>query len=182
MPEPVFFQHFRVEQTPEGGLRELGRGAMGITYKAFDTNLHCPVALKIINSALTGNEHARERFLREARAAARLRHPNVATVLHLGKDDQSFFYAMEFIEGETLEAFVARQGPLAPALALEIVQQVARALGAAQNEGLVHRDIKPANLMLARHHGEEDEEGVHVKVIDFGLAKFIDKSEGNTSS
>jgi serine/threonine protein kinase len=182
MAEPVFFQHFQVERNPDGGLRELGRGAMGITYKAFDTNLHCPVALKIINSALTDDSNARERFLREARAAARLRHPNVATVLHLGQDGNGCFYAMEFIEGETLEAFVARKGPLPAALALEITTQIARALGAAQNEGLVHRDIKPANVMLARHQGEAEEEGVYVKVIDFGLAKFIEKGKRNLGS
>jgi serine/threonine protein kinase len=182
MADPVYFQHFEVERLPDGGLRELGRGAMGITYKAFDTNLHCPVALKIINATLTDDASARERFLREARAAARLRHPNVATVLHLGRDGDSCFYAMEFIEGETLEAFIKRKGPLPVPLALEITSQIARALGAAQVEGLVHRDIKPANIMLARHRGEEEEEGVHVKVIDFGLAKFTEESKRNAGS
>jgi TolB-like protein len=105
--------------------------------------------------------------LREARAAARLRHPNVASVFYYGvrKSDGQCFYAMELVEGETLEARVRRDGPLAAPVALEIVSQVARAMAAAEAQGLVHRDLKPANLMLA--HGPE----LTVKVIDFGLAK-----------
>jgi len=152
---------------PDGGPLELGRGAMGITYKAFDTSLQCPVALKVISGAYLQSEVARQRFMREARAAAALRHPNVASVYHLGCDEDMYFYAMEFIDGETVEQFMKREGAVPPRLALEIGLQVSRALGAAHNQGLVHRDIKPANLMLVR-----DEAGdLLVKVIDFGLAK-----------
>ena len=79
---------------------ELGRGAMGITYKAFDVDLHCPVTLKVISERYLGEEAARLRFLREARAAASIRHPNVASVFHLGRSGQDYFYAMEFVEGE----------------------------------------------------------------------------------
>lgn len=166
MAEPVRFQHFEVLRKEDGSLYELGRGAMGITYKAFDTNLRCDVALKVINAAYLNSEVARQRFLREARAAAALRHPNVATVFHLGQENDDYFYAMEFVDGETVEAFMKREGAVPAPLALEIAQQVCRALSAAERQGLVHRDIKPSNLMLVRHDGE-----LIVKVIDFGLAK-----------
>ncbi|TSA31482.1 MAG: DUF1679 domain-containing protein, partial [Verrucomicrobiaceae bacterium] len=167
MAEPVRFQHFEVPLRGDGSLFELGRGAMGITYKAFDTNLRCFVALKVINATFLGSEVARERFLREARAAAALRHPNVATVFHLGEEGGDWFYAMEFVDGETVEAMMKREGSIPTAIALGIVIQVSRALGAAQKQGLVHRDIKPSNLMLVR----EDDGEFTVKVIDFGLAK-----------
>jgi serine/threonine protein kinase len=139
---------------------------MGITYKAFDTNLRCAVALKVINSTYLQNDTARQRFLREARAAAALRHPNVASVFNLSTDQDNYFYVMEFIDGETVEACVKRKGRLEPTEALNITLQVARALAAAAKQRLVHRDLKPSNLMLV------DEEGDSVvKVIDFGLAK-----------
>jgi serine/threonine protein kinase len=166
MPETTVFDHYEVLRHEDGSLFELGRGAMGITYKAFDTNLHCPVALKVINAASLHSEVARQRFVREARSAAQLRHRHVASVFHLGVEGDTYYYAMEFIEGETVESLVRRLGPLQPILALRITVQVARALSAAQKHDLVHRDIKPSNLMLVR----EDEE-LMVKVIDFGLAK-----------
>src|SRR6516164_11147798 len=96
------FDHYELVTGEDGKPVELGRGAMGITYKAFDVNLRCPVTLKVISERYLGDESARLRFLREARAAARLRHSNVASVLHLGTAGQNYFYAMEFVEGETL--------------------------------------------------------------------------------
>lgn len=167
MADSVRFQHFEVLRKEDGSLFELGRGAMGITYKAFDTNLRCFVALKVINAAYLNSEVARQRFLREARAAAALRHPNVATVFHLGSEDDNYFYAMEFVDGETVEGFMKREGAVPTPMAMEIVAQVSRALGAAQKQGLVHRDIKPSNLMFVREDGGD----FTVKVIDFGLAK-----------
>ena len=166
MPEATLFDHYEVLTRDDGSLYELGRGAMGITYKAFDTSLRIPVALKVINSTYLDSEVARQRFVREARSAAKMRHRHVASVFHLGTEGDTWFYAMEFIDGETVEALIKRQGPLAPLTALTITAQVARALNAATQHGLVHRDIKPANLMLVR---EDDE--VIAKVIDFGLAK-----------
>src|SRR4029453_3907762 len=166
MPDAVRFDHYEVLTRDDGSLYELGRGAMGITYKAFDTNLRIPVALKVINTTFLHSEVPRKPFIREARPAAKLRHRNVASVFHLGTDSDAYFYAMEFIDGETVEALIKRQGPLTPVVALQIAAQVARALNAAQPHGLVHRDIKPANLMLVR---EDDD--LAVKVIDFGLAK-----------
>ena len=170
MNETETFQHYQVLRREDGSLWELGRGAMGVTYKAFDVNLRCHVALKVISSQFLDSEVARARFLREARAAAGLRHRNVASVYHLGDDEVSFFYSMEFIDGETVEALVGRTGPLPPATALQIVLQVARALGAAAKQGVVHRDIKPANLMVV-HEDDDEEQGLVVKVIDFGLAR-----------
>ena len=167
MAETVRFQHFQVLTKEDGSLHELGRGAMGITYKAFDTNLRCHVALKVIKSAYLNSETARQRFLREARAAAALRHPNVATVFHLGREEENYFYAMEFVDGETVEALIKREGAVPVIMALKIAAQVARALSAAQKQGLVHRDIKPSNIMFVREDGGE----ISVKVIDFGLAK-----------
>ena len=127
---------------------ELGRGAMGVTYKAVDVDLHCPVTLKVISERYLGDESARARFLREARAAASVRHQNVASVFHLGRIGQNYFYAMEFIEGETLESVIKRLGRLDAKLALEIATQVAAGLAAVHKQKLVHRDIKPSNFMV----------------------------------
>ncbi len=177
MPETAIFDHYEVLTRDDGSLFELGRGAMGITYKAFDTSLRIPVALKVINAAYLNSEVARQRFVREARSAAKLRHRNVATVFHLGTEGDTWFYAMEFIDGETLDGLIKRQGPLSPALALTITEQVARALNAAALQELVHRDIKPANLMLVK----EDDELV-AKVIDFGLAKTSVAGDGEDAA
>jgi serine/threonine protein kinase len=164
------FEHFVITRRADGSLWELGRGAMGVTYKAFDTNLRADVALKVINSHYLNSETARQRFLREARAAASLRHPNVATVFHLGNSEGAFYYAMEYVEGETVERRVQREGPLPSDLALRVTRQVSRALIAADRQKLVHRDIKPSNIMLVV---DEDEDHLLVKVIDFGLAKSL---------
>jgi TolB-like protein/lipopolysaccharide biosynthesis regulator YciM len=162
------YAHFEVEITSDGKPVELGRGAMGITYKASDTTLRRSVALKVISSRLLHNESLKNRFLREARAAASLRHPYVASIYYLGSTDASYFYAMELIEGQTLEAFISQHGPLDVKLALEITAQITSALAAAHQAGLVHRDIKPANIILTREsHGQ-----LTAKVIDFGLVKF----------
>ena len=166
-PETRFFQHYEILTRPDGSRWELGRGAMGVTYKARDVNLDAPVALKIINARFSARPEVRRRFLHEAQLAARLRHPNVASVFHFGTSDTlpapdargvgaranvdagDCFYAMEFIEGESLEACLRRNGPLSPDFALEIALQVARALAAAENCSMVHRDLKPSNIMLA---------------------------------
>jgi serine/threonine protein kinase/TPR repeat protein len=173
----VTFDHYEVMTRDDGSLHELGRGAMGITYKAFDTNLRIPVALKVINATFLHSDVARQRFVREARSAAKLRHRHVASVFHLGIEADAYFYAMEFIDGETVDALIKRHGPLKPIVALRIAAQVARALNAAQSHTLVHRDIKPANLMLVR----EDDELI-VKVIDFGLAKSSHTADGEDDS
>jgi serine/threonine protein kinase len=167
LPTGLEFEHYQLLRNADDSIMELGRGSMGVTYKAFDTNLHSYVALKVITANLLESENAAERFLREARAAACLRHRNVASVFHLGKHGDSYFYAMEFIDGETVFSRVERDGPLDCLFGLEIAQQVACALIAAEEQQIVHRDIKPSNLMLVR---ESDGE-ILAKVIDFGIAK-----------
>ena len=161
------FEHYELVTGEDGKPVELGRGAMGVTYKAFDVDLHCPVTLKVISERYLGDESARLRFLREARAAARLRHSNVASVLHLGRTGSSYFYAMEFVEGETLENLIKRSGRLEVKLALEIATQVAAGLAAVHKQKLVHRDIKPSNIMVSFEEGS----AVTAKIIDLGLAK-----------
>src|SRR6202023_334348 len=140
---------------------------MGVTYKAFDIDLHCPVTLKVISAQYLNDESARLRFLREARAAASVRHPNVASVFHLGRTGENYFYAMEFVEGETLEKFIKRSVRLEVKLALEIATQVAAGLVAVHKQKLVHRDIKSSNIMVSIEEGST----VTVKIIDLGLAK-----------
>ena len=161
------FEHYQLVTGEDGKPVELGRGAMGVTYKAFDIHLDCPVTLKVIGERYLGDESARLRFLREARAAARLRHSNVASVLHLGRTGDSYFYAMEFVEGETLEKFIKRSGRLEVKLALEVATQVAAGLAAVHKQKLVHRDIKPSNIMVSVEQGG----AVTAKIIDLGLAK-----------
>ena len=126
----LHFEHYRALQNAEGKLLELGRGAMGVTYKAVDVNLRCPVALKVINARFIGDESAHRRFVREAPSAASVRHPNIASVFHLGKSGDGYFYAMEFVEGETLESLIKRCGRLEAKVALEITSQVAAGLAA----------------------------------------------------
>ena len=108
-----------------------------MTYKALDVDLRCPVTLKVISERYLGDESARLRFLREARAAAKVRHPNVASVFHLGRTGSSYFYAMEFVEGETLEQLIRRSGRLEVKLALEITTQVASGLAAVHEQNLI---------------------------------------------
>jgi serine/threonine protein kinase len=129
------------------------------------------VTLKVISERYLGDESARLRFLREARAAASVRHPNVASVFHLGRTGQNYFYAMEFVEGETLENLIKRSGRLEVKLALEIATQVAAGLAAVHKQKLVHRDIKPSNIMVSL----EDGGAVTAKIIDLGLAKAVNE-------
>src|SRR5271165_3523604 len=173
---PKRFEHYELVTGEDGKPIELGRGAMGVTYKAFDVDLHCPVTLKVISERYLGDESARLRFLREARAAASVRHPNVASVFHLGRTGQNYFYAMEFVEGETLENLVKRSGRLKVKLALEIATQVAAGLSAIHEQNLVHRDIKPTNIMVRL----KEERSVTAKIIDLGLAKAANESGAQT--
>src|SRR5262245_59532540 len=186
------FGVYEIDRREDGSLYELGRRAMGVTYRATDTSLQRKVALKIIKTDIAdGTANARERLVREARAAAALRHENIATVYQFGtcRETGQYFYAMELIEGETLEDRVHRSGPLDTHTTIKIGQQVASALAAAEKYGLVHRDLKPANLMLV-NADDADAAGSDraqskrsrmralrkarvpvVKIIDFGLAK-----------
>ena len=186
------FGVYEIDCHADGGFCELGRGAMGVTYRATDTSLQRKVALKIIKTDIAERSaDARERFVREARAAAAFRHEHIATVYQFGMrlETGQYFYAMELIEGETLDDRVHRTGPLDARTTIGIGDQVTSALAAAQKQGLVHRDLKPANLMLVNADDPEvmgsDQSGSKrsrmralrksgipvVKIIDFGLAK-----------
>ena len=168
-PGPLRYAHFEVEVNPDGYPKILGSGAMAVTYCARDTILNSTVALKVITRKLAADATARARFLREARAAAQIQHPNVARVIHYGEQDGECFYAMELVHGETLEERVRRDGPLPLSLALEVVEQTARGLAAGEACGVIHRDLKPSNLMT-----ESDPSGqMLVKIIDYGIAKVM---------
>jgi serine/threonine protein kinase len=166
---PLRLQHYEVLKHEDGTLFKLGSGAMGVTYKALDVNLRCPVALKVINARFLGDQSTRRRFIREARAAASVRHPNVASVFHLGPSGDSYFYAMEFVDGESLDKVIRCAGPLSPATALKVTSLVVDGLAAIHEQHLVHRDIKPANIMV-KFQGDTV---VNAKIIDLGLAKSV---------
>jgi serine/threonine protein kinase/tetratricopeptide (TPR) repeat protein len=172
--EELTFGDFEIVRREDGSMWELGCGAMGVTYRAVDKVLHRTVALKVVETpAIVGKSQAvRDRFLREARAAAALKHPNVAGIFQFGASPEidRCYYAMELVEGETLEALVRRDGPLTVEQALEVAIQVSRALIGAAAQGLIHRDLKPGNIMLTRSEAGTAE--IEVKVIDFGLAKI----------
>ena len=180
-PSDARFGIYEIERRPDGSLYELGRGGMGVTYRAVDTSLQRKVALKIIKVGIArGSADARQRFMREARLADALRHENIATVYQFGirEDTGQYFYAMELIEGETLEERVRRAGPLSVRTTIDIAQRITAALVVAEKEGLLHRDLKPANLMLVAPDDEavgavDNNEKVVVKIIDFGLAKAL---------
>jgi eukaryotic-like serine/threonine-protein kinase len=143
-------------------VRPLGHGAMATVDLARDVELDRPVALKRLAENLARDDDLRRRFVREARLAARLAHPNVVRVFDVGEDDGRPFIAMEYVEGENLAELVARRGPLAPSEAASLGVQICAALAAAHAAGLVHRDVKPQNLLLSR-------DGV-LKLGDFGIA------------
>ena len=146
--------------------RCIGQGAMGSVWGARHLALDLPVAVKFMTPELVESAQAVARFEREAVAAARLRSPHVVQVLDHGVDDGAPFIAMEWLEGEDLGARLRRVGRLSLRDAATIATQAAKALRAAQDEGVVHRDLKPSNIFLARVHGEEI-----VKLLDFGVAK-----------
>jgi serine/threonine protein kinase len=176
-PPALRFDHYQVPMREDGTPLELGRGAMGVTYKAIDINLRCAVALKVVNARFIGDESARRRFVREARAAASVRHPNVASVFHLGQSGDGYFYAMEYVEGETVANLINGCGQLELKLALEIGAQVAAGLAAVHKQNLVHRDIKPSNIMVSL----EEAGGVTAKIIDLGLAKTVSETASESA-
>ncbi|MEJ2722383.1 MAG: serine/threonine-protein kinase, partial [bacterium] len=153
--------HYRI-------LEELGRGGMGVVYRAEDTKLRRTVALKFLRRQVFGDDEHRERFLREAQAAAGLDHPNICTIYEIDEIDGEVFISMAFIEGVTLKRKI-QTATLDVGEALGIAVQVARGLNAAHDSGVIHRDIKSANIMVTREN--------HVKIMDFGLAKFAGAKE-----
>ncbi len=148
--------HYRV-------LELIGRGAMGVVYKALDVNLDRPVAIKVMSTEVRNDPDFVERFRQEARVQAALNHPNVAQLFDYFVNDGAPVVVMEFIDGESLEEMIRRRGPIQAHESIPIFKQALRGVAAAHRAGIIHRDLKPANLMLTK-------DGV-VKVMDFGIAK-----------
>jgi serine/threonine protein kinase len=143
-------------------LKELGRGGMGVVYKANQLSLGRMVAMKMLPEHLTRDPSFIKRFENEARAIAKLNHPNIVQIFDIGNDDQIYYYTMEFVEGPSLDEIIYKEGFLPVERAVNIIVQVAFALQYAHSRGIVHRDIKPSNIMI--------EKSGRVKVTDFGLA------------
>jgi eukaryotic-like serine/threonine-protein kinase len=151
---------------------ELGQGAMGIVYKARDPLIGRMVALKTITSGLSGKPELLERFYQEARSAGALQHPNIVTIFELGKEGDTPYIAMEFLEGDSLEKIVARRDAMPLSKKIGFMSQICSALDYAHKHGVIHRDIKPGNIMLTK-------DGT-VKVVDFGIARLVDTSKTQT--
>lgn len=182
------FAHYRIRLRPDGTPWQLGAGGMGLTYLAEDENLRVEVALKVIHPSRLGDPEVRRLFIREARAAARIVHPNVAPVVYLHDDPERMFYAMEFVDGISLYQWLQRQGRPKPAHAFALAEQIAAGLGAIHEQQLIHRDLKPPNLMLVqfppghpRARNLASSGGVLLKIIDFGLARAMQTTVGGSS-
>ncbi|MGY1650777.1 serine/threonine-protein kinase [Geodermatophilus sp. SYSU D01119] len=160
----------------------IGRGGMGEVYRAFDTEHRRTVALKVLTESLASDRAYRERFRREAHAAARLSEPHVVPIHRYGEFDGRLFLDMRLVRGRDLATVLTEEGPLAPARAVSIVGQVAHALDAAHAEGLVHRDVKPSNVLVCSTSGEpaeDDDEFVYL--VDFGIARSVGTDGGTTA-
>ncbi|MBL0169786.1 MAG: serine/threonine protein kinase [Gemmatimonadaceae bacterium] len=147
--------------------REIGRGGMGIVYCAFDVQLAREVAIKTLPPHLAADAQVRTRFLREARTAAQLSHPNIVPIYSAAERDGVVYFSMGFVDGESLAERVARQGPLSPADLVPLLDQLAAALGFAHAHGVVHRDVKAENVLLDRKTGR-------AMVTDFGIARVAE--------
>jgi len=154
----------------------LGRGGMGVVYKASQTNANRKVVLKVLAPDWIGDPEALARFEREARGLSALQHPNIVAIHDYGSFDGRAYIVMEYVAGETLERFVKRKGRLTLADFVPIAAQVLKGLGEAHSRGIIHRDIKPANLMLCERQGRAN----YVKILDFGLAKLVSGSSDIT--
>src|ERR1041384_696698 len=169
--------------------KRLGRGAMGQVYLARDQNLQTRrVAVKTVRPDILSDEDLQEgeaiaRFEREARSAAKIRHPNVVDVNDFGKSpDGVFFLVMEYVEGETLHDLLRREGSINPQRAANIMRQVVAGVEAAHDEGILHRDLKPANIFLMQQRRRATAEDGFVKVGDFGLAPIVSSDRSDDSS
>src|SRR5579859_7082022 len=153
-----------IRQRFHGTLSPLGAGGMGEVHRARDTRLGRDVALKVLPVTLSSNKERLERFEQEARSASALSHPNIVTIYEFGQVDNTFYIAMELVEGKTLRELLA-SGPIPSRTVVQIAAHLAEGLAKAHEAGIVHRDLKPENLMIS-HDG-------FVKILDFGLAKLV---------
>ena len=153
----------------------LGRGGMGVVYAAVQHPVNRKVALKLIHRELAGERHIIDRFMQEMNLTAAIEHPHTVRLYDVGDLDGQPFITTEFLEGKTLRDELARVGRMAPARAVAIALQIARALRGAQAHGVVHRDLKPENIMLLDRYGERD----YVKVLDFGIARSLHRTEAD---
>ncbi|WP_432118462.1 serine/threonine-protein kinase [Streptomyces sp. bgisy032] len=153
---------YRIEQ-------EIGRGGMAVVYKARDLRLDRTVALKLLAPELARNDTFRRRFTHESRAAAAIDHPHIVPVFEAGETDGVLYIAMRYVAGSDLRHVLDREGPMSPATAVRVAAQVASALDAAHDHGLVHRDVKPGNILVSS--GTDSDHPEHVYLTDFGLTK-----------
>ncbi len=166
MPEQIFAGKYEVQQ-------EIAQGAMGIVYKALDQKLNRVVALKVVHPHLTSDTSFLQRFLREARAMARLQHDNIVTIYSVEQDQGTQFMVMEYFPGPNLHGRMQPNIGLPVAQALSITRQIAKALSYAHAHGIIHRDVKPANVLVGPHD--------HVKLTDFGIAAALDEAPLTTA-
>src|SRR5215216_7860543 len=143
--------------------RELGRGGMGVVYLARESVLERPVAIKVLPPAMAARPELRERFLREAKTAAQLSHPNIVPIFRVDEATDFVYFAMAFVDGETLGERIRGRGPVTPHEGARVLREVAWALAYAHQSGVVHRDVKPDNILLERGSGR-------ALVSDFGIA------------
>jgi serine/threonine-protein kinase len=163
---PLQIAGYRIEEVA-------GRGGMGVVYRAQHVHLGRTVALKLLNPELAASEEFRERFIREARAAAELEHPNIVPVYDAGEVEGRLYLAMKFIEGTDMAQLLEQEGRLGPERAIPLLEQLADALDAAHENGLIHRDEKPANALL---------EGDRLYLTDFGLTRRVDSTRPLTAT
>ncbi len=154
----------------------IGRGGMGLVYRATNVALNRIYALKVLAPGLAEDEQFRQRFKREMRIAASLHHPNIVGIHYAGEQDGLLFFVMDYVTGTDLREILLKQGAADPNRAVDLLEQFASALDAAHRRGLVHRDVKPANVMITVKDGEE-----HAYLTDFGLAKKFDTASGLTA-
>ena len=167
MSDPPGSEALRLQQAVAGRFvveREIGRGGMGVVFLARDLSLSRPVAIKLLPFDASADDERRNRFMREARTAAGLAHPNIVPIYSVEATEDVVFFVMGFVDGETLGERVARRGPLSTAQVTRVVRDVARALAYAHGKGVVHRDVKPDNVLLELATGR-------VLVTDFGIAR-----------
>lgn len=157
-------------------IRRIGEGGMGYVYEAYQAHLERRLAVKVMTPEHARNPVASEYFIREAKSASRLRHPNIIQIIDFGKeDDETLFLAMEFIPGRPLTDILAEEFPLTPKRVANILTQTLSGLEEAHAQGIVHRDLKPDNLMVERTRSKED----FVKILDFGIAKITENEDSN---